>query len=408
MRIKPFHALRPAEGMADKVACPPYDVVDTEEARRLAEGLPMCFLRVTRAEIELPEGTDPASDATYARAADNMQLFLNQGYLVQEDRPCLYLYRQVMGEHRQEGIVAVCHVDDYTQNVIRKHEKTRQKPENDRTRHIEAINAQGGPVFLAYRDRPEIDAMVARIRETAPLYDFIAPDGIVHTVWRIPGTDALVRAFANVPVSYIADGHHRAAGAARVAARRRAASGGDTEAEFNWFLATLFPASQLNILPYNRCVSDLKGLDEAAFLKEVRARFTVRSDVAPEVAADPKIPRHIGMYLRGRWYALSWTETPGADPVAALDVSVLQDRLLDPVLGIKDPRHDERIRFIGGIHGSRELARRVDGGLAAVAFSMFPTSMEQLMAIADTGQTMPPKSTWFEPKLRSGLLVHGL
>lgn len=408
MRIKPFHAFRPAEGMADKVACPPYDVVDTEEARRLAEGLPMCFLRVTRAEIELPDGADPASDVTYERAAANMQAFLNQGYLVQEDRPCLYLYRQVMGEHRQEGIVAVCHVDDYAQNIIRKHEKTRQKPENDRTRHIEAINAQAGPVFLAYRDRPEIDALVARVRETAPLYDFIAPDGIVHTVWRIPGTEALVGAFANVPVSYIADGHHRAAGAARVAEHRRAAADGDTEAEFNWFLATLFPASQLHILPYNRCVSDLNGLDEAAFLKEVRARFDVRSDVAPEVAADPKTARHIGMYLRERWYTLSWPETPGADPVAALDVSVLQDRLLDPVLGIKDPRHNERIRFIGGIHGSRELARRVDSGRAAVAFSMFPTSIEQLMAIADVGQTMPPKSTWFEPKLRSGLLVHGL
>jgi len=403
MKIKPFIAFRPPAEIAATLASPPYDVVDTAEARAIAGDNPMCFLRISRSELELPAGTDPYSDAVYQRAADNFRRFQEQRYLVRDPEPSIYVYRQIMGSHQQTGVVTVAHADDYEADVIKKHEKTRQAPENDRTKHLHTVNANTGPVFLAYRDRPEIDRVVAEVCATSPLYDFTAPDGVRHIVWKANDPDRLVKLFAQVPTAYIADGHHRAKSGARVAAARRAANPKHTGAEeYNWFLAVLFPANQLRILPYNRCVLDLNGLTAEQFLAALRKEFKV----APGAAPEPPGPRHISMYLAGQWYDLSWAEFPAVDLAATLDVSVLQSRVLGPLLGIDDPRASKRIEFVGGIKGPDELKKRVDSGRAAVAFSMHPTRMEQLMAISDAGLIMPPKSTWFEPKLRSGLIVH--
>jgi uncharacterized protein (DUF1015 family) len=405
MRIRAFQAWRPPSELASKVASPPYDVVDTAEARALSAGNPLSFFHVSRAEIDLPDGTDPHADAVYARAADNFRAFQKDRTLRKDDSPGLYLYRLVRDGHTQRGIVAVCHVEDYEKDVIKKHEKTRKVPEDDRTRHITATNAQTGPVFLAYRDQPEISSRMTRIEKKEPLYDFEAPDRVRHTIWKIGHAAGLVSAFEQVPAAYIADGHHRAAAAARVARERRAANALHTgHEEYNWFQAVLFPAGQLRILPYNRCVKDLNGRTEAQFLDAVCKAFTVSPDAEPS----PRAPAHISMYLGGKWMGLSWDPDPRANPVSALDVSVLQDRLLAPVLGVEDPRNNSRIEFVGGIRGTDELTKRVDSGRAAVAFSMYPTTVEQLMTISDAGQTMPPKSTWFEPKLRDGLLVHTL
>lgn len=405
MRIKPFTAWRPPPELAPKVASLPYDVVDTAEAKALSEGNPHSFFHVSRAEIDLPEGTSPQDDRTYRKAAENFNAFRGKGILVKEDAPCFYLYRLIWKGREQRGIVTVCHVQDYEDNVIRKHEKTRKVPEDDRTRHIHALNANSGPVFLAYRDRAEIDAGVAAVEQSPPIYDFTAVDGIRHTVWRIGGTKALVEAFARVPHAYIADGHHRAAAAARVARERRAANPSHTgEEEYNWFLAVLFPAGQLQILPYNRCVKDLNGLSKDQFLDAVRGQFSMSDAAAPR----PPKSGQVSMYLAGRWLGLTWSPVKSANPVDALDVSVLQDRLLGPVLGIDDPRNNPRIEFVGGIRGTEELEKRVKSGRATVAFSMYPATLNQLMSISDAGQCMPPKSTWFEPKLRSGLLVHTL
>jgi uncharacterized protein (DUF1015 family) len=382
----------------------PYDTVDTEEARALAAGNAKSFLRIGRPEIDLPKGTDIHSDAVYAKAAANFQEFQKQGYLVREDRPYLYVYRLQMGKHVQRGVVCCCHIEDYEKNVIRKHEKTRADKEDDRTRHVKTLNANSGPIFLTYRDVAALDRIVAETEQGKSFFDFTASDGIRHTIWRIPSSDAVVKAFAEVPVCYIADGHHRAAAAARAGMEKRAANTAHTgQEEYNWFLAVLFPAGQLQILPYNRCVGDLNGLSSEAFLAQVRRLFSVADKATPT----PKGARHCSMYLAGRWYDLSWGVCEN-DPVAALDVSFLQDRLLSPVLGIRDPRTDKRIEFIGGIRGAGELTKRVDSGRAAVAFSLYPVTVAQVMAIADAGRIMPPKSTWFEPKLRSGLLVHTL
>ncbi len=398
MRIKAFQAWRPAPESAVKVATPPYDVVDTAEARKLSEGNPLSFFHVTRAEIDLPDGTDLHADAVYKKAGENFRGLCSSGALKKEEKPCLYLYRLIWQGNAQRGIVAVYHVEDYRQNVIKKHEKTRQAPEDDRTKHITATNAQTGPVFLTYRDREDIDGYVARIEQTPPLYDVAANDGVRHTIWRVESPAELVQAFAKVSSVYIADGHHRAAAASRVARERNGA--GDSE----WAQGVLFPASQLRILPYNRCVKDLHGLTPEQFLQNVSTIFHVTENVDPQ----PKKSGQISMYLGRRWYGLAWDPPAGADPVSRLDVSVLQERLLKPVLGIDDPRSSPRIEFVGGIRGTDELKKRVDSGRDAVAFSMYPTTVDQLMAISDAGQVMPPKSTWFEPKLRDGLLVHVL
>ena len=403
LRIRNFQGLRPADLLAPEVACVPYDVVDTKEAAELAAGNPRSLLHVDRAEIDLPEGTDIHSDAVYAKAVENFRRLQSEGVLVRESSPCVYLYRQTVGGHSQTGLAAVCHIEDYENDLIKKHEKTRKDKEDDRTRLIGDLSADTGPVFLTYRGRGEIDAHVAAECSKAPLFDFVAPDGVGHTVWRIEGGAALVEAFRAVPCAYVADGHHRTASAVRVGRERRAANPGHTGAEdYNWFLSVLFPADQLRILPYNRVVVDLNGRSPSAFLEEVRARFAVVEPTAPE----PEAPGRVSMYLGGRWYGLAWEPDPAADPVSGLDVSVLQDRLLAPLLGIEDPRTSQRIEFVGGIRGTGALRDRVDSGRGAVAFSMHPVTVEQLMAIADAGQIMPPKSTWFEPKLRSGLFIH--
>jgi uncharacterized protein (DUF1015 family) len=403
LRIKAFQGLRPAPHLVAEVACVPYDVVNSAEASALAEGLPHSLLHVDRAEIDLPRDTDPYSEAVYAKAQENFLKLQQAGALLRESKPSIYLYQQRMGAHVQTGLAAVCHIEDYERDIIKKHEKTRKDKEDDRTRLIGTINADTGPVFLTYRDRPAIDALVSGVVQTLPLYDFTAPDGIQHTVWRIVGGEQFVREFAMLTVAYVADGHHRTASACRVGRERRETNPHHTgDEEYNWFLAVLFPASQLQILPYNRAVKDLNGHTRASFLEAVGHAFALKPGGTP----NPVRPGEIRMYLTGEWYELTWQPAPEADPISQLDVTGLQDRLLAPVLGIDDPRTSKRIDFIGGIRGPGELVKLVDSGAAAVAFSMYPTTVEQLMAIADAGQIMPPKSTWFEPKLRSGLFIH--
>lgn len=406
MRIHAYRALRPRADIADQVAAPPYDTVDTAEAAELAAGNPMSFLHINHSEIDLPEGTALYDDAVYAKAAENLKRFKQEGWLVSEDRPLMYLYAQTMGEHTQTGLVCCAHIDDYIQDVIKKHEFTRKDKEDDRTKHTATINANIGPVFIAYRDVPEIRAALASASQGAPLYDVVDELKVRHQVWAVENAAEIEALFAEkVPVSYIADGHHRSASAVRVGAERRAANPGHHgNEEYNWFLSVIFPASELKILPYNRALKDLNGLSPEDFLKEIRAIFTVTEGADPS----PASPRNISMYLGGTWYGLSWPEVKSSNPVDKLDVSTLQNGVLHPLLGIDDPRTNERIKFIGGIRGPGELVKLVDQKGFAVAFSMYPTTVDQLMAIADAGQIMPPKSTWFEPKLRTGLLSHEL
>jgi len=402
MRIRAFQGLVPTPALAPEVACVPYDVVNATEAAALAAGKPHSLLHVDRAEIDLPADTDPHADAVYAKARENFTALQRDHTLQREKGPCLYVYQQRMGAHQQRGLVAVCHVEDYDAGLIKKHEKTRKDKEDDRTRLIDTISANTGPVFLTYRDEASVTALVdAKVRET-PVHDFTAPDGIRHTVWRISGGEEWIRAFGRVPLTYIADGHHRAASAARVARLRRERNPRHTGAEdYNWFLCVLFPASELKILPYNRIILDLNGRSAETFIAEVKARFGLEENASPS----PAIVGRVSMYFQKKWYGLRCPIDPKADPVARLDVSVLQDRLLAPVLGIEDVRTSKRIDFVGGIRGTSELEKRVDAD-GGVAFSMFPVTIAQLMDIADAGQIMPPKSTWFEPKLRSGLFVH--
>lgn len=406
MRIHPFLAWRPRPEWAARVAAPPYDVLDSDEARTLARNNPLSFLHVSKAEIDLPPALDVHDAAVYAKAVENFNRFRQEGVLVQEPEPALYLYRLIREGHTQTGLVTCCHAEDYEHNVIRKHEKTLKVKEDDRMRHLEALKAHTGPVFLAYRAQAQLDGLVASTQEGVPLFDFNAADGAQNTVWRVPDSAAWVEAFASVPMAYIADGHHRAAAAVRVAQERRTANPQHTGMEeYNWFMAVLFPANQLRILPYNRCVKDLNNLDPATFLKRVaQAGFTVTKKATPI----PVTSRRVSMYLAKEWYALNWQPDPQADAVSCLDVSVLQDRLLGPILGIDNPRKSPRLEFIGGIRGPDELRQCVNSGRAAVAFSMYPTTMDQLLAIADANQIMPPKSTWFEPKLKDGLFLHDL
>jgi uncharacterized protein (DUF1015 family) len=390
---------------AKEVSSVPYDVVNTEEARALAAGNPFSFLRVSRPEIELPEGTDLYSEAVYRKAAENFEELIRSCPLESESSPSLYLYRLVMGEHEQIGLVACCSIDEYDNDLIRKHERTRRDKEDDRTRHMLALKAQTGPVFLTYRARPAIDSMVLETMVGAALYDFTAPDGISHSIWHVPDAVRYVHAFRDVPVLYIADGHHRAASASRARAELREKNPSHTgDEEYNFFLAVIFPDEQVRILPYNRIVRDLNGMSKEQFLGTLKQSFAVSEDVNPE----PANRGEWTMYFDRHWYGLrplqSTSQTEGT--VASLDVSVLQERLLDPILGIKDVRTDKRIDFVGGMRGTPELKRLVDEGKAAVAFSLYATTMEDLLAVSDAGEIMPPKSTWFEPKLRDGLLIH--
>jgi uncharacterized protein (DUF1015 family) len=424
--VRPFSALRPRPELASRIASVPYDVVNTAEARALA-GDPLSFLHVSRAEIDLPADTNPYADQVYARAVSNFDA-LKQSSLLQEPRPAIYLYRLRMGRHEQIGVAASFSVAEYQRDLIKKHEKTRPDKENDRTRHIIDTCAQSGPVLLTYRQHDALDRTVSQGLTSEPLYDITAPDGIQHTIWRTEPDvgEAITSAFADIPALYIADGHHRAASAARAhqhfaqtpatAAAGGSRAGGASshatadEPEHAWFLGVAFPDRQVQILPYHRVVKDLGGRTPEAFLASLRTKFPVEPGDASAAAARRK--GDCAMYLAGSWYTLRLdageraSDPRATDPIGTLDVSRLQDHVLTPLLNIGDPRTDKRIDFVGGIRGTGELEKIVNRGDAAVAFSMFPTTVQELMAIADAGSIMPPKSTWFEPKLRDGLLTH--
>ena len=407
LRIRSFAAIHPHPNKAAQVACVPYDVINSAEARELANGLPHSFLHVIRSEIDLPESTNPYDAKVYAKAVENFKSFQDQGVLVRDKQPRMYLYRQVMNHRSQIGLVCCCHIDDYARDIIKKHEKTRKDKEDDRTRHVLELNANAEPVFLAYRDVAEVNELVETDINNRPLFHFIARDGVTHTVWPVHDAQMYIDAFKRVPCAYIADGHHRSASAARAGAERRAANPGHTgEEEYNWFLTVLFPASQLRIFPYNRVVKDLNNLSPAETLKRMSGVGKVSS------TDDPVPPRAatVCVYVNSAWHLLEFNPNTidQSDPINSLDVSLLQDRILTPILGIGDPRIDKRIDFVGGIRGTAELQKRVDRGEMAIAFSMHPTTVDQLMKVSDAGQIMPPKSTWFEPKLRSGLLIHTL
>ncbi len=403
--IRPFNALRPEAERAPQVAAVPYDVVSTEEARALVSGNPWSFLHVSRPEIDLPSGTPIYSDEVYAKAGDNFARLIRECPLTVEETPSLYLYRLIMGDQEQMGVVACCSVDEYDGDIIRKHERTRRDKEDDRTRHIMVLRAQTGPVFLTYRQRPEIDVLVADALDgNPPLYDFVANDDIRHTIWRVPNYDPMVQAFKEVSHLYIADGHHRAASASRARAELKEQSFANVgNEEYHFFQCVLFPDSQLQILPYNRIVRDLNELAPEQFMARLREIFVITENASPR----PKTRGQWSMFLGGRWYGLALKNAKtSAGTVESLDVSILQDLLLDPILGIKEVRTDKRIDFVGGIRGPGELEKLVNEGKAAVAFSLYPTTIDDLLKVSDAGEIMPPKSTWFEPKLRDGLLIH--
>ncbi|MDF1853210.1 MAG: DUF1015 family protein [Verrucomicrobiales bacterium] len=408
MKVKAFPSLVPAPGKAETIASVPYDVVNTQEARELAGENPYSFLRVVRAEIEFPDSTDPYSDEIYERSRTNLEKFQQDEMLVREPVPCVYLYRQIMNGHSQVGVTLACHIEDYENNIIRKHEKTRPVKEDDRTRLTDTLSANTGPVFLTYKDEAAVDQFVDEWTAShEPTIDFVDDVDVQHTVWRVEEASAapLLESLGEIPLSYVADGHHRSASAARVGRERREANPDHTGDEnYNWFLAVLFPASQLNVLPYNRVVKDLNGLSSSEFLGKLKEVFEVESNGEKS----PESSESLCLYLEGEWHHLTWAPVDSENPIDRLDVSVLQDRVLTPLLGIEDPRTDTRIDFIGGIRGTAELEKRVDSGDWSAAFSMYPTTVDQLIDIADADEIMPPKSTWFEPKLRSGLFVYTL
>ncbi len=398
----PFRALRPAASAASRVASVPYDVVSTDEARAMAADNPLSFLRVTRSEIDLPDTANPYADEVYALAAHNLRALEAGAPLVEDAEPSLYFYRQQMGDHVQTGLAGCFSVDEYERDVIRKHEKTRRDKEDDRTRHIIETRAQTGIVFLTYRAVDAVDAVASRVCAGEPLYDFAAPDGIRHTVWTCPPDDVatLVRVFAGIPALYIADGHHRAASAAR--ARGALRDQGRPSAEADRFICVAFPDRQLQILPYHRTVKDLNGMTPASLLEALGRTMGVRAG-----GPVPSGRGEVSMFLDGRWYAITLpASAPGTSHAESLDVAVLQREVLTPLLGIGDVRADKRIDFVGGARGTAALEAAVTSGRAAVAFSMHPVSVADLLAVSDAGDIMPPKSTWFEPKLRDGLLVH--
>ena len=404
--VRPFSALRPTPAHAAAVIAPPYDVVNTEEARALAAGRPQSFLHISRPEIDLPPGSSPYSDAAYAQGARNLERLVAEGVLVRDAEPSFYVYRMAARGHAQTGIAFVGSVRAYEQDRIRRHELTRPDKEGDRVRNIATLNAQTGPVLLAYRANTALSTLVAAAARETPLFSVPGPNDVQHTVWRVaaPARVAELTAAGNaLDTLYIADGHHRSAAAARVAVQRRGAPGASHE----FFLCVAFPHDEMKILDYNRLVRDLNGLTADGLLARIRESFDVTE--RPSGRTPPE-PEAFGMYLAGRWYELKVRPelVPRTDPVASLDVSVLQDQLLGPLLRIGDPRTDSRIEFVGGARGLKELERRVESGSAAVAFALHPTRMEQLMSVADAGKLMPPKSTWFEPKLADGLLSHVL
>ena len=407
--IRPFAGLRPASGRAAEVIAPPYDVLSSAEARIRASGNPWSFLHVSKPEIDLPEGADPYAGAVYAKGKENFSRMIKEGILQRDADAYYYVYRLIMGTHYQTGIVAAASIHDYDVNRIRKHEFTHPDKEDDRVRQIAAINAQTGPVFLTYRHRATVDTIVESVMRQAPDVNITADDGVQHTLWIMRDSrqrNAISAAFEGMENLYIADGHHRSAAASRVAASRRAANPkhhGDEA--YNYFLVVIFPDDQVKILDYNRVVKDLNGLSQNEFIKRLESTFTVKRET---IAVTPVRAGEFGLYLENQWYRLDIMPEfiPAHDPVKRLDVNLLQDNLFSPLLGIKDQRGDRRVDFVGGIRGLKELERRVDSGEMACAFSLYPTSITDMMAVADAGQVMPPKSTWFEPKLADGLVTH--
>jgi uncharacterized protein (DUF1015 family) len=407
--IQPFPALRPADNRAAEVIAPPYDVLSTAEARVRVQGRPYSFLHISKPEIDLPEGTDPYAPEVYAKAAENLKAMITAGVLKQDDAANYYVYRIQMGDHVQTGIVAAASVADYDTNRIRKHEFTRPDKEDDRVRQIDATNAQTGPVLLAYPNTPEVESILAKTAQGLPNADAVADDGVRHTLWvmRDPGDIARITTlFDGMKALYIADGHHRSAAASRICAARKAANPNHTGKEgYHTFLSVIFPAREMRILDYNRVIRDLNGMSSGTLLETIGRAFDVESATQ---AVKPTQPGQVGLYLGGCWYQLRIKShlIPDQDPVARLDVSLLQNNLIAPVLGITDPRRDKRIDFVGGIRGIKELEKRVNSGEMALALSLYPTRMEDLMAVADANKVMPPKSTWFEPKLADGMASH--
>ncbi len=401
--IKPFQSVRPQPEIASQVASPPYDVLNSEEARIAAKDNPLSFLHVTKSEIDLPTGIDTHSTAVYEKAKENLQELITNGILFKEEKPCYYIYQLVMNGRKQTGLVCVSSVDDYFNDVIKKHEFTRPEKEKDRIDHMQTIKAQTGNVFMAYRDVMKVNALIDGWKATnKPVYDFTASDGIQHSIW-VVDRDIVINSITElfnttVPATYIADGHHRAASAAKVSKQLP----GNDEAKY--FLTTIFPASQLAILDYNRVVKDLHGLTGAKLISRLQDDFFITHSPEP---VKPSQLHEFGMYLEGQWYILTSRKgTYTDDPIGVLDVSILSNNILNKLLGIKDQRTDKRIDFVGGIRGLKELEKRVSSGEMKVAFSLYPVTIEQLFDIADSGNVMPPKSTWFEPKLRDGLLTH--
>lgn len=409
--VKPFRGLRPQKDLAAKVAGPPYDVLNSEEAREMAKDNPYSFLQVNKPEISLDPSISAHDERVYQKGAENLRNMISQNILFQDDAPRYYLYKQIMGDHRQVGLVAAASVEDYENDIIKKHEFTRPDKEDDRVKHIQYQNAQVGPVFLTYPANATIDQLTAEILKTAPEYDITGDDGVRHTLWVIDNAallSTIEKTFASIEYLYVADGHHRSAAAMRMKQHCQAGNPAHTGQEaYNFFLVVIFPHNQMQILDYNRVVKDLNGNSETDFLSAVREKFSLE-EISGDAPFKPAKAHDFGMYMNGKWYqltALEGTYNP-EDPVEKLDVSILQENLLSPVLGIENPRKDKRIDFVGGIRGLGELEKRVNSGDWKVAFALFPTSIEDLMGIADAGEVMPPKSTWFEPKLKSGLLIH--
>lgn len=411
--IRPFKGYRPTPKLCDKVAALPYDVMTSEEAREIVKNNPYSFLHIDKAEIDLPADIDHYSTQVYEKARANLYSMIKNGIYIQDKEPVFYIYRLTMNGKNQTGLVACTSIDEYINNKIKKHELTRADKEEDRIRHVDTCNANTGPIFLTYKNKKSIDEIIDKCVETAPIYDFTSDDGISHTVWLINNSEiikSLIDEFKSVSALYIADGHHRNASAVKVGLRRRTENPNYTgDEEFNYYLSVIFPDNQLYIMDYNRVVKDLNGYSTEEFIARVNEKFNI-SDYEKEGCCKPLEKHTFGMYLDKKWYLLKAKNSiiNENDSVACLDVSILQKELLSPILGIGDPRTDQRIDFVGGIRGLEELEKRVNSGEMAVAFSMYPTTMEQLMNIADDNKIMPPKSTWFEPKLRSGIFIHEL
>lgn len=408
--VKPFRGLRPVVEKASDVIAPPYDVLNTAEARERVKGHPLSFLHISKPEIDLPEGTDPYAAEVYEKGAENLQKLINDKVLMRDEKACYYVYRLIMGEHQQTGLVVTASVADYDTNRIRKHEYTRPDKEDDRVRQIDALDAQTGPVFLTYRNNKIVEDITNNVSKNQPTYDLTADDGVKHTIWVVTDDkdiNTLTETFDAMDCLYIADGHHRSASASRIAAERNKDKSERIDASHDYFLSVIFPDNQMQILDYNRVITDLNGLSESDLIEKIKTSFSIE---AVNEIYKPKKSTEFSMYLKGQWYKLQVKAEliPENDPVASLDISLLQNNLIEPLLGVSDPRRDKRIDFVGGIRGLEELEKRVNSGEMQVAFAIYPTSLAQLMDVADANEVMPPKSTWFEPKLADGLVSHVL